>query len=117
MQVESLRQRLSDLKKASIELKSKVLQESHIDLLSVSDILTSVLPASNIQVSLPLSQTNTLLDIPLRHTNKSPSNQSLTYSPNSSIFMPPLTQHPPPPSSGLQRTQDLILWNSNSSSH
>jgi hypothetical protein len=112
MQVESLRQRLSELKKASIELKSRVLQDSRIDLLNVSDILMGVLPSSsNMQVSLPLSQMNTLLDIPLSRqtrTIKSPSNQSLTYSPNSSVFMPP----PQPP----QRNQDLILWNSTNSS-
>lgn len=118
MQMESFLQHLSDLKKVSIELKSKVFQESQIDLHSVSEILTGVLPASNLQVSLPISQTNTLLEMPLRQGHKSPSSQSLTYSPNSSIFMPPQQYAPAPPSSlPIQRNQDLILWNSNSSSH
>jgi len=86
----------------------------------VSEILTGVLPFSNMQVSLPISQTHTLLDIPLKNDHRSASNNSLTYSANSSAFVAPTPiTSTIPISSTLSppRNQDLILWNSNTSSH
>jgi hypothetical protein len=81
--------------------------------LNVSEILMNVLPnSSNPRVSFPLSQMNALLDIPLArsHLKNHPtsSNHSLNYSPNSSIFVVPPNSPP--------RNQDLILWNSDTSS-
>ena len=111
---ESIAKRLSELKKVSIELKSKILQDSRIDPTIVSEILTGVLPFSNMQVSLPVSQTHTFLDIPLKNDPRSASNNSLNYSPNSSVFVATATITSSATAlSALSpaRNQELILWN------
>lgn len=55
MQGEALKLRLSKLKKASVELKSKVLNEPKINYQHISEIISSVLPNSSLESSLPNS--------------------------------------------------------------
>ena len=88
-----------------------MLQDSRIEPLSVSDILTSVYPTTNHnKIEITVSQTSPFLDMPVarsKHPHVSSSN-SLSYSPNSSVFLP---------TNPVPRNQDHILWNSNNSSH
>jgi hypothetical protein len=96
MQGESLKLRISQLKKASIELKSKVLTQNKIDIEAVSDILASIIPQKYTEKIINNHQ-HSSNDSGMLRTPKSNSRNgglhssanSLAYSPGSSIFTTP----------------------------
>ena len=99
---DALKLRLNSLKKASVQLKSKVLNEPKINYESISAIMASILPEKEADQSLlttpppPPPQNNNNNSEAALAGSKAASNSAsppvsntLTYSPTSSIFLVP----------------------------
>jgi hypothetical protein len=98
MQNDALKLRLTSLKKASIELKSKVLNDTRLNYDSVSDIISSILPHKDIDT--PILHGSQHRDSPEASANRSKNNSHgnrkestvSNYSPTNSIFLAPPQQ-------------------------
>lgn len=93
---DALKLRLSSLKKASVQLKSKVLNEPKINYESISAIMASILPEKEADQSLlttPPQNNNSEAALArskaATNSGSPPVSNTLTYSPTSSIFLVP----------------------------